>query len=244
MNNRRHIIRTFLSAIPAALLLALYGCNDVPLDTATFRSDTLSEPVFVGTEPTDTLPASFTATRPEITWRTMSLGYQREDPSNPGRPRRETISCSATEESIVELTNVITGPGQGEYLTLELTCVVPRRVRDSSVASGSDMRTYLKQFEIVIPRVRVPAGSGSWDVDLESAPYETEDPGASVLLARAINGRYHFSTGDPGSKGEFRVKSIDRRRRVIFAHVELEFKLTQSGPGRVLPLDMEMALSY
>jgi hypothetical protein len=246
MTTRALHTRRFIRTISAALLLlTLYGCNDVPLDTATFRSDTLAEPVFVGTVGGDTIRPSFTAALPEINWRTLSLTYLREDPLNPGRARRDTALCSADEQSVVELTTVSGGPFPGEYLTIDLRIDMPRRVRDSSVAAGSNMRTYLKELRIMVPPVRVSGNPFPWEFRLNSPPDESDKPGASITLARPINGSDMFKTGRGDSHGELKIMRVDRRNRVMFVHVELEFKLISSGPGsKMLPLDLDLALSY
>lgn len=239
-------IRTVRLLPAALLLLAVAACNDVPLDTLTFRSDTLSQPVFVGTIPNDTVAITATSTLPDITWRSISLLFEHVDPLNPGRTRRSTIGLLADEGSTVELNTITGGPMAGEYLTVELTCTLPRRVRDSSVATGSDMRTYLQQFAIVIPSFRLPATT-PWDIELKSPPYEGERPGASITLARPLNGQDVFKTGRADeSHGRFVVYRVDRLNRVMLAHVELAFKLSPSGPSprRDLDLAMEMTLSY
>lgn len=232
--------------LPAALLLLVVsGCNDVPIDTATFRSDTLTEPVFTGNKPGDTIVPTYSSVLPVINWRTLTLVYDREDRNSPGGSRKEALIVATSPETRVELK---AAPGGiGESLMIDLTCVLPRRVRDSSVSPGSDLRTNLKQFDIVIPEIRVPGNPDGWKIPLENPPYESERPGASITLARPINGSYVFTTSqDKDSHGEFIVSKIDRRRRIIHAHVELRFRLKQGGPGssRDLPLEMDLTLSY
>lgn len=234
---------SFLQLIlPLALLLMAGACTDVPLDTATYFSDTLSVPLI---DRNDTIPARFESTLPVIPWKTIEFAYlSKTDAGDPRRQRMDTVRFVATEAK-AEVNLVQDGNRQAEIASIDLHCRLPRRVRDLSIAEETGEPTRMAQLEISIPKVEIiPATSNSERVRIQSKPGNPGlKPSASITIEFRDDPPKTVQTGEQGD-GYFQIKHIDRRRRIMYATASLRFEIIALGKPQRIPLFLEMAISY
>lgn len=241
----RRLISTLAAILPLALLLTVGACDDVPIDAATYFSDTLSEPLIVGT---DTLVPDFNSTRSGISWRLVWFEYLRKlEPNDPRRQRKDTIEFIATDAT-AELDTIPNGNRSIEVVRVSLLCRFPRRVRESSVADDTGEPTNLGQLEIEIPKIEIVRGKDfSEPLDLEGRPGNNEGKAWAKLGTTMRGVDYPISTSpqnQPRSEGQFTVKGIDRRHRLIFASATFNFKIEKYDKVQRIPLSLDMTLSY
>jgi hypothetical protein len=246
VNMHRFLAAGFLTL----LLLSLGGCNDVPLDIATYRTDTLAqiEPVLGGNKH-DTIPTPYSSkSQSDIDWKAVSFTWLRMDSSGvPRRKRLDTVDFAA-DRAHARLRNVIIGGRPTEVMQIDLRCSLPEIVTATSTAEGSDLRTRLQTFILTVPQLPIIDGAGGpfgW-AELE-APIDDDDKGgASITATLPTVGTQTFETGRNDSHGKIRVVRIDRRRQILYARVwDLAFRINDgSGPKIWIPISMDLILKY
>ena len=241
--------RSFAAVLVTLLLLPFGGCSDVPLDIATYRTDTLAltGPGLGGTV-RDTVVSHPSSPQPSD-WRFLSLTWLRAEDSSGGIPRRphfETTGVGADPNSDVHLFTVIENGRPVEYAKINVRALFPSSISKTSVAtfgtSGEARRISLKGFEVNVPAIRIPTIGPADGVRLNSNIDDDDSKaGATISIPRIL---HTGNSGSDNSDGTIRIVRIDRRNHVLLARLEAEFRTSDGSVKMIIPIMMDMILSY